>query len=152
VGKDLHIVHLRETEPMYRLREPIPIPVPPPSYPPPYPKSYLGRLIAKFQTRSSIILDGEQLSDQDMKIVVAQAILGKRCVKLSLRNTNMTSEGILMLAKGISESTTLEELDLSDNHLSDKDLVPLMRELSLIGTITVEQWKFCGIAKLTVSK
>jgi hypothetical protein len=117
-----------------------------------YDNSELERYIARFPSRSNVNLNEQQLTDQDMKIVVEQAILDKQCVKLSLQNNRMTSQGILILAMGIGESNTLEELDLSNNHLSHNDLFPLMRELSVNRVTTVEQCKCCGIAKIKVSE
>jgi hypothetical protein len=62
----------------------------------------------------------------------------------------MTSQVISTLAPGVRESTTLKELNLSNNRLSDEDLVPLVQELSVNQTVTVEQCKCCGIAKVKV--
>jgi Ran GTPase-activating protein (RanGAP) involved in mRNA processing and transport len=96
--------------------------------------------------------DGKRLTDRDMKIVVDQAIVEKQCRGLSLQNNELTSQGISTLAMGICESTMLEELNLSNNRLSDEDLLPLARELSVIGATTVEKWNFFGIANAKVSE
>ena len=85
-----------------------------------------------------------------MGIVVQQAILGKQCVKLSLQNNTLTCHGLLTLAMGVRESITLEELDLSSNHLSDNELASLMRPISIHRTVGIEQWKCYGMAKVKV--
>jgi hypothetical protein len=182
-GHDLHIIHLKQIKPEFRLIEEVSASnasssisvhqINPTSFEPTgllqkntppkaipsaptvdstYHNSDLERYIARFQSFSHVNLDEQQLTDQDMRIVVDQAIKNKQCVKLSLHNNRISSQGILILARGVSESTTLEELDLSGNHLSHEDLFPLMRELSVNRVATVNQWKCCGIAKVKVSE
>jgi hypothetical protein len=112
----------------------------------------LERRIAGFQPRSNVNLDHQRLTDRDMRVVVEQVIIDRRCAKLSLQNNEMTSDGIITLATGVRESTILEELDLSNNRLSDNDLFFLAKELSVNQASTVEQWKCCGIAKVKVSE
>jgi hypothetical protein len=120
--------------------------------PPQDPNPDLERDIARVQPRSNMNFDGKRLTDRDMRIVVDQAIAEKQCRVLSLQNNELTSQGISTLAMGVRESTGLEELNLSNNRLSDQDLLLLAKELSVNQTTTVEQWKCCGIAKLKVSE
>lgn len=177
-GHDLHIIHLKEIEsefpliekgavsnaspisfnsekpvtneprPKPKLPGPISKPVPDPTYR----NVDLGPAIARFSPRSNVNLDHQQLTDRDMNIVVDQAIGEKQCRGLSLQNNELKFQGISTLAMGVRESTTLEELNLSNNRLSDEDLTPLVRELSVNRKATVEQWKCCGIAKLKVNE
>ena len=182
-GHDLHIIQLKEIEPVYPLIAGVPFnnPAAAPTSPDqvkvdlysdkisptvtkqPAPTSSfvpkqsidrdgdLKRIIDGFQPRSTANLDHQQLTDQDMKIVVEQAIKAKRCEKLSLQSNRMKSQGIDTLFSGIRESTTLEELNLSNNYLSDNDLFPLVQALSVNRTTAVEQWKICGIARVKVN-
>ena len=164
VGHGLHIIHLKEVEPEVPLIKKIPaaeahfpasvdqVNIRTLTNYPTYHNLDLERYIDRFQFRSNINLDGQQLNDADMSIVVKRAILSKQCVKLSLQNNRIASEGILTLAKGISESTTLEELDLSNNYLADEDLFLLTRELSIQQVAIVQQWKCCGVAKVKVNE
>lgn len=164
VGHDLHIIHLKEVEPQFPLIKKIPVTEVPFSTSVDqvnittltnyltHPNSNLEHYIDRFQFHSNINLDGQQLNDEDMSIVVKRAILSKQCVKLSLQNNRISSQGILTLAKGVSESTTLEELDLSNNYLSDEDLFLLTRELSTRQVAVVQQWKCCGVAKVKVNE
>ena len=87
-----------------------------------------------------------------MEIVVQQAILDKQCVKLSLQNNTLTCHDLSTLAMGVRESITLEELDLSSNHLSNSELGSLVRPISVHQIVRIEQWKCCGMAKVRVSE
>lgn len=146
-GHDLHIIELKEIEPDFPLIEKGPIfpprfvvKVSPPPFPdPPHQNLDLKRYIAQYPLYSSVILDGQQVTDQDMMIVVEQAIVAKQCIKLALQNNRITMQGIIILVRGLRETTTLEALVLSNNHLSDDALAPLAQELSVIRTITMEQ-------------
>jgi hypothetical protein len=154
VGHGLHIIHLKEIEPKYPLLEKGPsvsinqVELMPFSIR----NLHLEREIARFQPRSNVNLDGQQLTDRDMTTVVQQAIVDRRCVKLSLRNNQLTSQGILTLATGIRESITLEELNLGDNGLLDEDLFPLAQVLSVNRSAIVKQWRCCGMARVKVSR
>jgi hypothetical protein len=118
---------------------------------PTYRNPDLERDISRSQPGSTMKFDEQRLTDRDMRIVVDQAIVDRRCKNLSLKNNEMTSQGISMLANGVRESTTLEELDLSNNRLSDEDLFSLAQVLSVNRSTTVKQWKCCGLAKEKVS-
>lgn len=118
---------------------------------PKYRNLELERHISECPYRSSVTLNRYRLTDQDMEIVVQRAILEKQCVKLSLQNNLLTSHGISTLAMGVRESITLEELDLSNNRLSDDDVASLLRPISVHRSVSIEQWKCCGMIKVKVS-
>ncbi len=117
---------------------------PPLTIDPNYRNPDLERRIGGLQRRSNMNFDGQRLTDRDMKIVVDQTIVERQCRGLSLQNNELTSQGISTLAMGVRESTTLEELNLSNNRLSDEDLLLLAKELSVNETTTVKQQKCCG--------
>lgn len=169
MGNDLHIIQLREIEPAFPLIEKGPVANQVKLAPPPHvivPRAispiFLGdptsrnveleRAIARFPSCSTVNLDGQQLTTREMKIVVEQAIIEKRCRKLAIQNSKITSKGITTLFLGVSQSTTLEELDLSNNYLSDDDMIILARELTVNRTTTVEQWRCCGRTRVKVNK
>ncbi|CAF5116790.1 unnamed protein product, partial [Rotaria magnacalcarata] len=104
--------------------------------------------MARYRVGSPIILDKQKLTDSDMQIVVREAIVTKQCTRLCLQNNDITVAGMSMIAEAMRETTTLEELDLGDNHLTDTDLYPLARELSANEITSVAQWKCCGLAKM----
>lgn len=90
---------------------------------------YLANLIRRRPPHSTIDLNGIRFTDQDMPLIVDLAIVEKQCTKLSLRNLNIGSDGISILASGLHDSTTLEELDLSGNDLSDDNLLVLINAI-----------------------
>ena len=158
-GHGLHIIHLKETKPKFPLIAEIPVvhasdPISADQVilMPTYRHLDLERHIAKCPYRSSVTLNGYRLTDQDMEIVVQQAILDKQCVKLSLQNNTLTCHGLSTLAMGVRESIMLEELDLSSNHLSNSELGSLVRPISVHQTVRIEQWKCCGMVKVKVSE
>lgn len=154
-GQGLHIIHLEEIEPEMILIEGGPV-LPDSSTSADglnvkidsiddrnYRNRELEDCIAGVRPGSNMNLGGLRLNNRDMKIVVDQAIVGKQCKTLSLAENGITLQGILTLANGIYKSTTLEEVDLSNNHLSDDELVPLTQELMNSRSITVELWRIC---------
>jgi hypothetical protein len=171
-------IHLKEIEPQFILRPKIPgtntpslppvilvelppiqgSPLPTTDEPKPTPKATdltrrnpsLERRIARYKSRLMIDLGKQRLTDEDMRIVAREAIVEKRCRKLYLPSNEITSDGMLAIAEAMRDSTTLEELDFSNNRLTDKDLLPLAKELSANEKTSVEQWKCCGIAKMKV--
>ncbi|CAF2205890.1 unnamed protein product [Rotaria magnacalcarata] len=108
----------------------------------------LENRMARYRVGSPIMLDKQKLTDSDMQIVVREAIVTKQCTRLCLQNNDITVAGMSMIAEAMRETTTLEELDLGDNHLTDTDLYPLARELSANEITSVVQWKCCGLAKM----
>jgi hypothetical protein len=175
VGNDVYIIQLKEIQPDFPLIEdlsvanaPVPTPMPPQhivSLPvitsEPTSSSFtddqnyrnpkLERDIARIQPHANVNFGGQGLNDQDIRSVVDLAIIEKRCAKLILEDNKMTDKGISTLAGGIRESTTLEELDLSNNHLSGEELFSLAKELSVNRKTIVVVWKCCGMARVNVS-
>lgn len=155
-GDGIHIIQLKETEPEFVLivKGPVTTASPPVfvnEVTPTYDNPELQHRIACFPCHSAVSLGERRLTDEDMKIVIQDAIIAKSCTKLLLHNNLLTSQGISALATGLRESTTLEELDLSNNRLTDTDLAPLAKELSVNRVENVKQWKCCGIGQLKVS-
>jgi hypothetical protein len=75
---------------------------------------------------------------------------GKSPPFADLSGTNTAGPKKPSFPKVISGSTTLEKRDLSKKGLTDKDLLPLANELLDNETISVVQWKCCGIEKKKV--
>jgi Ran GTPase-activating protein (RanGAP) involved in mRNA processing and transport len=90
----------------------------------------LGSEIAKYESHSKIDLSFRQLTDRDMDIVVKQAIIKKQCTALLLNDNLITSEGATILANALHNNTTLEELNLWNNQLSDSGVYSLTQVLS----------------------
>jgi Ran GTPase-activating protein (RanGAP) involved in mRNA processing and transport len=91
----------------------------------------LEDLIVKCESRSTVDLSYQQLTDRDMTIVVKHAIIKKRCIFLNLSSNQITSEGVAIISDAIQRQTTaLEKLDLDGNCLSDVSVSFLARALS----------------------
>ena len=160
----VHIIHLKETEPEFPLivKPNLVIPSPPlsveqiileePTTQPVYHNLDLQSRIASCPSCSTVDLGKQRLTDEDMGIIVDQAIIDKRCTKLLLQSNLWTSQGLLTLAKGLCKSTALEELNLSNNLLSDMDLAPFTQELLKNRVVREKQSSCCGIVKFKVSE
>jgi len=79
----------------------------------------LEQLIAESSRGWTIDLDEQNITDQDVKIIVKHAIIKKRCKRIRLRDNNITSQGALTLAESLNNNMTLESLDLRNNYISD---------------------------------
>ena len=85
--------------------------------------------IDKCESGSKIDLSFRQLIDRDMDIVVQQAIIEKQCRVLLLNDNCITAEGATTIAKALWKNTTLEELNLWNNQVSDLGVESLSRAL-----------------------
>ena len=178
-GHGLHIVQLKEIEPKFPLiekpsivdgtqvewtRQPEnkdppkttqPKPVPPPGTSDSNERSNaLKRRIGRYQLRGEVNLDDQQLTDQDMNIVVAAAIRNRQCKTICISNNRITAEGITTLVRGMRGSTTLVGLDLSNSKLSDLDVQPFATELTNDQMVEVKQsaWGCCRKTETQVSE
>ncbi|CAF1385961.1 unnamed protein product [Adineta ricciae] len=86
--------------------------------------------IEKCNFQSIVDLDHWNLTDNDMEIVVAQAIIKKQCRRLYLQNNNITSYGALRIAVALENNITLNTLNLNNNHLSDVGVRYLAEKIS----------------------
>jgi Ran GTPase-activating protein (RanGAP) involved in mRNA processing and transport len=66
-----------------------------------------------------------------MKMIVQQGIINKRCTELWLYNTQITSQGALILSNGLYNNKTLIRLYLNDNCIHDQGVHSLSRILSI---------------------
>lgn len=125
VGNDLNIIDIEEIDPPYLLLEPLPASYSPPLLPIPQIKisgSYRNQDLEETIRRSpshSVNLKGQQLKDQDMNIVIKEAIIGKQCVKLDMTYNEVTQQGASVLADTLQNNKHLEELNISFNNISD---------------------------------
>jgi Ran GTPase-activating protein (RanGAP) involved in mRNA processing and transport len=100
-----------------------------------YQNKRLQQLIEQCKSRSAVNLERQNLTDEDMKIVVQAAIINKQCKVLELSNNKITSVGASIIAGALSNNTTLEELYLMGNRLYDKGVQALTKTLSLNNSI-----------------
>jgi Ran GTPase-activating protein (RanGAP) involved in mRNA processing and transport len=76
-------------------------------------------------------LQRQNLTDEDMKIVVKEAMINKQCKELKLGYNKITSVGTSIIAEALNNSTTLEELHIRGNRLCDRGAQGLTKTLSL---------------------
>ncbi|CAF1024628.1 unnamed protein product [Adineta steineri] len=84
-----------------------------------YQNAQLENIIAQSNIQSVIDLTGHQLIDDDIKIVVTQAIIKKKCTQLKLGQNRITSAGASYIADALRQNNTLEVLSLRNNNLDD---------------------------------
>ncbi|CAF1068611.1 unnamed protein product [Rotaria sordida] len=96
-----------------------------------YQNTRLEQKIAQSYIHSSICLDNMDLIDQDMEIIVKQAIITKQCNFISLQFNKFTSIGISILADALNNNNTLETLYLGNNYISDDGIYFLANILSI---------------------
>lgn len=96
-----------------------------------YRNSKLENEIDQYEYRAKIDLSFRQLTDQDMEIVAKQAIIQKQCVALLLNDNSITSKGATIIANALYNNTTLEELNLWNNQVSDLGAFSLSKILSV---------------------
>jgi hypothetical protein len=127
-GNDLHIIQIKEIQPPFPFISCSP---PVSSISLSYHNQKLQDIIQKYQINSEINLKDQHLNDQDMEIVVQEAIINKQCKKLSLENNQITSHGALIIANALNFNTNLEELMLFQNYISDVGVNYLSKVLSM---------------------
>ncbi|CAF1404591.1 unnamed protein product, partial [Didymodactylos carnosus] len=125
-GDGLHIIELKEIKPRFPL-----ISLPPTPVPITYQNPTLVERINKCHPFSKMDLSQQKLTDQDMEIIVQQAIIDKQCTHLDLCGNEITSQGASFIAEALYNNTTLKSLSLSGNHVSDVGLRYLTQPLSL---------------------
>jgi Ran GTPase-activating protein (RanGAP) involved in mRNA processing and transport len=91
--------------------------------------------IDKCESRSKIDLSFRQLTDHDIDIVVKQAIIQKQCTVLLLNDNVITAEGAAMIANALYNNTTLEELNLWNNQVSDLGVQSLSQALLMNNSV-----------------
>lgn len=79
----------------------------------------LEEQINAFDSHLTVDLRNENLIDDDMNIVVGQAVINKQCKRLFLQHNKITSNGMSRIATTLNNNMTLETLNLFGNHISD---------------------------------
>ncbi|CAF0831232.1 unnamed protein product [Adineta steineri] len=146
-GGDYHTIQLKEIPSISPRPPPPPLPLPkPPSLPLPTPPSTprsgdtqkLIDLILKFKPRTDVYLFGRTLVEKDMDIIVQYAIIERQCTGLYLKETNLTSKCLTVLAKALYNNTTLNGLYLSNNHTGDEGIKSLATALCMNNNRTLQ--------------
>jgi Ran GTPase-activating protein (RanGAP) involved in mRNA processing and transport len=95
-----------------------------------YQNKILERKIKAFKSYSRIDLHKEKLIDSDIEIIIREAIINKHCTMLWLKDNQISSQGVAMLASALDNNTTLEGLSLCNNGITDDDVFHLTQSLS----------------------
>ena len=133
VGNQFHIIQLKEIQPPFPLIH-IPLANSTISITPmiqTHQNQRIKDLIDKCYPRSEAKLPLQQLTDDDMHIVVNEAIINKQCRILWLGNNEITSVGTAIITRALNGNNTLEELNLSDNKVGDMGARFLTKTLAL---------------------
>jgi Ran GTPase-activating protein (RanGAP) involved in mRNA processing and transport len=91
----------------------------------------LQQIIEQCEPKSEVDLKEQNLTDEDMEIVVKEAIIKKQCKKLQLAHNKITSVGASIISEALKNNTTLEHLDLNGNRLCDMGILALTKTFSL---------------------
>jgi hypothetical protein len=96
-----------------------------------YQNNRLQQIIEQCKHRSEVNLKEQNLTDEDMKIVVKEAIINIQCITLDLSYNKITSVGASIIAEALNNNTTLGQLFIRGNRLYDKGVHSLTKTLSL---------------------
>jgi hypothetical protein len=95
-----------------------------------YQNQQLELAIAQSKNPSEIVLTGYKLNDEDMKIVISQAINNQQCINLKLVGSQITASGASILADALFNNKTLKRLSLWNNQVGDRGVQSLSNALS----------------------
>lgn len=132
LGNGLHLIQIKEIQPKFSLIEPICVNNNQIQFPLEIIKQneHIDQKINKYQHSTRINLTFENLTDQDMPIVVNQAILSKASTEIDLSNNQIKSEGLFILSSVLYKNTTLQVLSLLSNEITDEGIRSLSDVLS----------------------
>jgi Ran GTPase-activating protein (RanGAP) involved in mRNA processing and transport len=91
----------------------------------------LEEQISQCEPHWYVKLEKQNLTDQDLNIIVREAIINKECTGLWLGWNNISSVGVSIIANALYENTTLQYLYLSNNNISDEGVQSLANTLKL---------------------
>ena len=80
-------------------------------------------------------LKGLKLIDEDMDIIIKEAIIKKQCTCLYLSSNKFTSISASSLAQVLNNNNTLERLYLTDNQIGDDGVYSIVKILSINNNI-----------------
>jgi Ran GTPase-activating protein (RanGAP) involved in mRNA processing and transport len=96
-----------------------------------YQNQQLELAVAQSKNPSEIVLTGYKLNDEDMGIVITQAINNQQCINLKLVANQITASGASILADALFNNKTLKRLSLWNNQLGDRGVQSLSNALSV---------------------
>ncbi|CAF4493906.1 unnamed protein product, partial [Rotaria sp. Silwood2] len=90
----------------------------------------LNECIQRCKPQAAAYLNGSNLTQSDLKIVVQQVMIDKQCRTLFLRESEITAEGTYIISEALRDNDTLEGLFLAQNQIDDDGTKYLARALS----------------------
>ena len=96
-----------------------------------YQNKRVEQIIKECKNRSRVTLRKQNLTDDDMGIVVREAVIRNQCREIDLSFNKMTSVGASIIAKALENNATLDELYLGDNRFGDMGVHVIAKALSL---------------------
>ncbi|CAF1415578.1 unnamed protein product [Adineta ricciae] len=88
------------------------------------------RTMQKYGSHTTINLNNQNVTDEDMEFVVKEAIMKKNCSGLNLASNNITASGIDILAQRLDNDYPLKTLILYGNPIGDEGLSFLVNTLT----------------------
>ena len=85
--------------------------------------------LSRFKPRSEVYLLGRRFNSHDMEMIVQHSIVGKQCRALFLRESGITAEGAIVIAKALSNANYLERLFISHNNVGDVGAIEIAKAL-----------------------
>ncbi|CAF3976355.1 unnamed protein product [Rotaria sordida] len=103
----------------------------------------LNECILRCRPGSEAYLNGKRLTKSDVEVVVQELIKEKKCRALFLRESHVTSEGALIISEALRNNNTLEGLFLAHNQLGDDGTKYLAEALDGNKNSTIKQLSLC---------
>lgn len=127
-GNQLRIVHLKETPTPYSLSH-LPAQTAIPSVKKQEHETIV-HLIQQSQSHS-ILLRDKNLTDDDIVMIITEAMLNKQCKELFLGVNQLTAISMALIAQTLKGNTTLKLLEISENPIGDMGIHSLTEILKL---------------------
>ena len=139
-GHGCHLIQLRETKPPVVLMEQVSVEMNVPlsshdealttSSSTLNQTSKLENKIHKYKCSTNVNLTFEDLSDDDMPLVINEILMNHVCTILDLSTNQITSAGVLLLAVALRDNKTLKELSLANNRVCNEGIRFLAESLA----------------------
>lgn len=97
----------------------------------------LNEDLSRFRPRSEVYLLGRRFNANDMEIIAKKSVQENQSRGLFLRESGITSDGAVVIARALSSPNSLERLFISHNSIGDIGAIALARALR--SNVTLKQ-------------
>ncbi|CAF3281178.1 unnamed protein product [Rotaria socialis] len=101
--------------------------------------SKFQELITRHKNGCDVFLREIRLKECDVKFIVEQLVMKKRCPNLFLRENGLKPEGAFIISEALRDNDTLQMLFIAENKLGDEGVKFLARALSGDSNTTLKQ-------------